>query len=193
MSTAEDRHKIYELEGALNQTSKNHLIGRDLPSTFHGFIEKLSSIGSQIDAVGLVKTRSYELGQIGIFDDGTKGIAGGKLIGGSIKSSFSTQNFKSSPSSYSVSDTPTETKDADGDTRMTGINKVRAKWVSRKELERRRATGACVRCGNTGHRISNCTLLPARRPETGMKPVSTIEDNGTEEFLNETDLEELKE
>lgn len=66
ISSAEDKQKVYELENALNQTTRNHLFGHVMPDTYVGFIENLSIVGSQIEGVGLVKTKSYTLGQIGI-------------------------------------------------------------------------------------------------------------------------------
>ena len=40
----------------------------------------------------------------------------------------------------------------------------RARWVDQAELDRRRTTGDCFRCGNPGHIVRNCPFLPARRP-----------------------------
>ncbi|KAI0995842.1 hypothetical protein K3495_g12338 [Podosphaera aphanis] len=61
-STSEDNHKIVDLYNELNQTTRNHLIGYDLSSSFLGFVEKLTVVGSQIEGAGLVKTRAYTLG-----------------------------------------------------------------------------------------------------------------------------------
>ncbi|KAI0990825.1 hypothetical protein K3495_g17362, partial [Podosphaera aphanis] len=120
-SSAEDEHKIYDLHNALNQTTRTHLIGHSLPTSFREFVEKLSVVGSQIDGVGLVKTRSYISGQQGIFDDGTRGITGGKLLINNTRNNFLMPALVPNPASYQCSSTPPETvKDADGDTRMTG-------------------------------------------------------------------------
>ncbi|KAI0994388.1 hypothetical protein K3495_g13794, partial [Podosphaera aphanis] len=59
---------------------------------------------------------------------------------------------------------------------MTGVNRTRAAWVSKQELDHRRATGACVRCGKKGHRISNCRFLPPQRPEAAVKAMGPFED-----------------
>ncbi|KAI0997402.1 hypothetical protein K3495_g10783 [Podosphaera aphanis] len=168
-STSEDNHKIVDLYNALNQTTRNHLIGHDLPSSFLGFIEKLTVIGSQIEGVGLVKTRAYTLRQTGIFDDGTRGVAGGKLLGSNVRGNIQAPNFTYLSSSTPNTNEIMEAEDADGDTRMTGVNRTRAKWVSKKELDRRRVSGLCLRCGNHKHRIPACPQLPPLRPETAIK------------------------
>jgi len=40
----------------------------------------------------------------------------------------------------------------------------RAKWCSREEFDRRRAAGACTRCGRIGCHTRRCPLLPAANP-----------------------------
>ncbi|KAI1000267.1 hypothetical protein K3495_g7931 [Podosphaera aphanis] len=163
-STAGDSHKIQDLHNALNQVSRNHLIDHALPNLYLEFKEKLSVVGSQIEAVGMVKTRAYAFGQLGVFDDGTSGISGGKLLGGGSKAFVLLLSFVLS-NNYQNPNVKFEPKDADGDIRMTGINKIRAKWVSKKEIDRRRLAGFFVRCGEPGHRIPTCPQLPPLRPE----------------------------
>ena len=55
---------------------------------------------------------------------------------------------------------PTRTKVMQG---RTGIAR-RARWVSQEVLAYRREKGACLRCGNPGHRIRSCAFLPPTRP-----------------------------
>ncbi|KAI0995843.1 hypothetical protein K3495_g12339 [Podosphaera aphanis] len=86
-----------------------------------------------------------------------------------------------------------EAKDADGDMRMTGVNRTRAKWVSKKELDRRRVAGSCLRCGNHKHRMPACPQLPPLRPETAIKLADLVED-GLESFLEiQAEIKALKE
>jgi len=42
---------------------------------------------------------------------------------------------------------------------------LRAKWVSQKEIDRRRDDGSCLRCGKKGHLINSCSFKPALNPE----------------------------
>jgi hypothetical protein len=48
-------------------------------------------------------------------------------------------------------------------TNQSGWN-PRAQWVPETEIQKRRATGACLRCGNKGHLIATCPQKPASRP-----------------------------
>ena len=172
-STGDDKIKMYQLRNSLNKTTRNHMIGRSQPQTFRELVEYLSSLGSEIEEVGMTRTKEYLLGQAGYFDDGTRGIAGGKLLGGTL------QGTPYHPANRDVANN----KDLDGDTRMTGVNKVRAKWVSQTELNKRKADGICLQCGRKGHIIANCHLLPAKRPETTVQAFTSVEnDASTEEF-----------
>jgi hypothetical protein len=42
----------------------------------------------------------------------------------------------------------------------------RAKWVSQEELDNRRQTRRCFRCGASNHRVRECPYGPARQPVT---------------------------
>lgn len=42
----------------------------------------------------------------------------------------------------------------------------RAKWVSKEELDNRRQTRRCFRCGASNHRVRECPYEPARQPVT---------------------------
>lgn len=161
MSLGEDVQKVYQLHNSLNQVTRNYLVGRAPPNVFRELVEFLSALGSQIEEVGLIKTKFYSIGQKGTFDDGTRGIAGGKLLGANVM----TNPHLSTPHQNS--------KDAEGDTIMTGVNRTRATWVSKTELQQRRIGGLCLRCGKKGHRIDNCRYLPAIPPETSMKVASS--------------------
>ncbi|KAI1003941.1 hypothetical protein K3495_g4268 [Podosphaera aphanis] len=66
-------------------------------------------------------------------------------------------------------------KDANGDVKLTGIFKIRPKWVLDKEIERRRKEGLCIRCGNKGHHIARCHFLPPERSEIAVKSTSMRE------------------
>lgn len=179
-SSTENKNKIYQLYNSLNQTTRNYLVGRSAPNIFNELVEFLSGVGSQIEEVGLVRTRSYAIGQTGGFDDGTKGIAGGRLLGTAPSLPAYRPKFVA-PNNNN--------KDADGDTKMTGINRVRAQWVSQEELDRRRAAGECLRCGNKSHRIAKCYFLPALRPETAVQILTNVDELTPSET---TGNEELK-
>lgn len=44
----------------------------------------------------------------------------------------------------------------------------RAKWVTQDVIEKRKANRLCIRCGASGHMISSCPVLPARRPQANV-------------------------
>ncbi|KAF6792353.1 pol-like protein [Colletotrichum musicola] len=48
-------------------------------------------------------------------------------------------------------------------------NGRRATWVSKETLDYRREKDLCLRCGNQGHNLKDCSFLPARRPITTNK------------------------
>lgn len=50
----------------------------------------------------------------------------------------------------------------------------RAKWVPEAEIQQRKVSGACIRCGRKGHRIAACTQKPAIRP-TQVATTETID------------------
>lgn len=132
----------------------------------------------------MVKTKEYANGKIGTFDDATRGVTGGKLLGASYTPSYN--HIYSTESRERV-------EDGDGDTKMTGVNRARAKWVSSKEYEKRKDNGLCLRCGKTGHMIGKCRLLPSRRPTTSVKPSRLINTLEESELDMESSSEELKE
>lgn len=172
-STGDDKNKMYQLRNSLNKTARNHMISCSQLKTFCELVEYLSLLGSEIEEVGTTRTMEYLLGQSGYFDDGTRGITWGKLLGGTPQENFYHPTVKDN----------INIKDQDGDTRMTSVNKVRAKWVPLAELSQRKTNGACLRCGKKGHIIANCNLLPAKRPETTVQAVAFFEDNAAVEGI----------
>lgn len=114
-SSQEDKNRIYDLRNALNQTTRNYLIGRPRTGTFSEFLDLLYTVGFEIEEVCLVKTKIYRLNQVGIFDDNTGGVAGGKLLG----SATSANAYRGPPNSaLQISGN----KETDGDIIMIGVN-----------------------------------------------------------------------
>jgi hypothetical protein len=54
----------------------------------------------------------------------------------------------------------------------TAAAKVRAKWVPREELDRRRAANLCTRCGGSDHRSRQCGALPPLFPRGANRTVA---------------------
>jgi len=65
---------------------------------------------------------------------------------------------------------------------------LRAKWVSQKEIDRRRDDGSCLRCGKKGHLINSCPLKPAlnpeRKPARATKATSRLKERDAEMDLD---------
>lgn len=54
-------------------------------------------------------------------------------------------------------------------TAAAAIRAQRAQWVPQEILNKRKETGRCLRCGEKGHLMRQCTLLPAIRPRQEKK------------------------
>ena len=70
------------------------------------------------------------------------------------------------------------------------VRTQRAQWVSKEVLEKRKNARRCIRCGEDGHFIRECELLPAMRPKqekrtTAAIATATVEDESSEESKNE--------
>ncbi|KAK9233708.1 hypothetical protein V1525DRAFT_157001 [Lipomyces kononenkoae] len=66
----------------------------------------------------------------------------------------------------------------------------RAKWVDKAELDRRRQSGSCLRCGSTKHFVNGCPFLPPTRPSTSTKPTRdgpTVSEIDVEDAILEDD------
>ena len=90
------------------------------------------------------------------------------------------------PASPPVTSTATGTLPGPMD---TSAGKLRAKWVTPEVLAERRAKGLCVRCGSRQHFVSQCMLLPARRPQAapaGAQVLGVPEDAEVEVTESET-------
>lgn len=83
---------------------------------------------------------------------------------------------QSNPNAMDWEPTPRVVKAAANSTpnrKRNGSSKQpRAKWVSKKELEKRKGDGRCFRCGGGDHMIRTCQYEAARRPEEATVTVS---------------------
>ena len=52
--------------------------------------------------------------------------------------------------------------------------KPRAKWVSKEEIQRRRANRLCIRCGTNAHYYQSCPYKPALRPTLPVQAATAI-------------------
>lgn len=68
-------------------------------------------------------------------------------------------------------------------TAAAAIRAQRAQWVPQEILNKRKETGRCLRCGEKGHLMRQCTLLPAIRPrrEKKISVVSAVADEAEDD------------
>lgn len=130
-----DEAKRQIMLDAINKTMIEGLMSRGIPKTFTGLIDRLHEISTDRDSL---ETR-YETRR-------------------------TTKKTEASRKSLGVDEmewTPTVQSKKARAPRTT----ERAKWVSEREIERRREKNTCLRCGREGCRIARCPYLPAKRPE----------------------------
>src|SRR5207237_10279796 len=95
------------------------------------------------------------------------------------------RGFLPSPSTgASQSPAPATTPTDKMDWEPTRANAQRAKWVSKEEINKRKAEGQCLRCGKSGHRIAFCPYKPAINPNG--QPTRASKANGGNQVSSES-------
>ena len=132
-----DSIKISALRNAINVELATALIGTRIPSIY---AEVTTHFHDTANQVAEVKRKAR----------------GGALVPVARKASEQNQTSGPEPMDWE----PTHAKAMKN---KTGTMR-RARWVSQKVMAYRREKGLCLRCGNPGHLIKSCTLLPPTRP-----------------------------
>jgi hypothetical protein len=164
-----DRVKIGYLKAALSKELRDRLVTVKLPDTFKEYCDEVRQIADNMLEMDEINRRTARHG--------------------------------SNRQLPKATDQRTDTMEWEP-TQTTSINASktasRAKWVSREEIERRRTTGDCLRCGKTGHRIRDCKYRPPQRPAATdnqnvrvaaarKAPVATVEEATDEESASEAE------
>ena len=89
-----------------------------------------------------------------------------------------TFSHPASPASSPATSTATGTHPGPMD---TSAGKLRAKWVTPDVLSEHRAKDLCVWCGSKQHFVSQCMLLPTRRPQIATARAQVPEDAEVED------------
>lgn len=133
-----DQVKQQILLSSLNTTMKTALFSRGIPNDFLGLINRLHEISTDKDTLGLHETKPYRTAR-----------------------ASNTDEMDWTPT-VSVNRTETRTT-----RRRNSAEKQpkRARWVNEEEIQDRRQSGRCFRCGRHGCRVAECPYLPAFRPE----------------------------
>jgi hypothetical protein len=165
----EDAVKRNYLDEGLNEAMATTLAGQyNLPQGFDEYCGALSVIGDKVAALKQYKTPATN--------------KNAKPVGQTFITAA-----PSTPPPSSAPKAPLSTSPEAMDWIKTSA--VRATWVGQKEIDARKKSGACLRCGARGHLIKACKFLPA------IKPVS-INNAMVEHMLADEDEEngeELKE
>jgi hypothetical protein len=85
-----------------------------------------------------------------------------EMLRGRERNSYGPRTKATEPEAFSTS-TPMDWEPTQA-VKVASAKAGPARWVSQEELVRRRESGACLRCGNTDHRIKMCPYAPAVRP-----------------------------
>jgi hypothetical protein len=166
----EDAVKRNYLDEGLNEVMATTLAGQyNLPQGFDEYCRALSVIGDKVAAL-----KQYKI------------LATNKNAKPAGQTFITAAPGAPPPPSAPKAPPPTSPETMD----WIKTNAVRATWVGQKEIDARKKSGACLRCGTRGHLIKACKFLPA------VKPVS-VNDAMVEHMLadeeDEENGEELKE
>ena len=149
----QDEQKRMVLDTAINPKYLRVLIGCTKNPTYSGYMDQLRTI-----AHDLKRVEAADKGQL------------------RTPMPVASQHTNSTSDSMDWEPTGAAQLAAVGRTPTPRLPRQRARWVDQAELDRRRTTGDCFRCGNTGHIVRNCPFLPAQRPMQAAVAQTTPEE-----------------
>ena len=135
------------LNNAINTSLQEVIIATSIPTTYIGYCDLLHGVNNNLEALRAKKKR--EIGGNSPTNRGAGNIAGNSTPN-SVESTTDEMDWSPTTNVAASATTATTTR--------------RAKWVSQKVIDERRAKGACFRCGMAGHKVGNCSFFPLRRP-----------------------------
>jgi hypothetical protein len=165
-----DEAKRQILLDAISKKMMNALVGRGIPPTFHGMIDRLHEISTDLDT-GLLHRKE-------------KPYRGPNQRPATVEQTYEPMDWTPTQAItvnrvYSQPDQQRNSPDSVHPRDRDLIGK-RARWVPPSEIERRRLEGRCFRCGRRGCEIQQCPLLPARPPKNA-QPRSRVSTTTMEE------------
>ena len=93
-------------------------------------------------------------------------------------------------STTQINRTKTTTKPTNDYAKSINGKVLRAKWVSKEELEERKKKGYCFCCGGNNHMVANCKFAPAVNPKVKINTITTTPM--VEEILDEPSDDKTK-
>lgn len=136
-----DESKKQLLLNALNKTLSMALVNRGIPETFEQLVSRLHEISADLDML------AFKNGQIS-----------------SVPATDAMDWTPSHTKTYATRTAPNPEGYPSKRPEDQNLLGKRAKWVEKEELEKRRHTSRCLRCGRTGCFVIKCPLKPALRP-----------------------------
>jgi hypothetical protein len=160
-----DEIKKSYLEAGLNRELQQSMIGQGYKQSFEEYCQELKRVSDQLEAFN--------------------------LRNGSSVRSF-TQKARAIPQSAPLSIQNPQTDAMDWEptnaVRVTTSSAQRAKWVEKSEIDARRSSGRCLRCGTNTHRVAQCPYKPAiPHKSIQIAPALVEEDEGTAKITTVSD------
>ena len=160
------------LNNAINTSLQEVIIATPIPATYIGYCDLLHGLINNLEALRTKKKR--EIGR-NLLANRSTGSFSGNFTGNSVESTTDEMDWSPTTNVTASVTTATTTR--------------RAKWVSQKVIDERRAKGACFRCGMAGHRVGNCSLFPLRRPVQAATTTTTTPPTTPRAMIEAVDSE----
>jgi hypothetical protein len=160
----DDRQKISRLETAISTQLLKNMIGRDIPESYEEYRNLLRRVNydwQRVNRITQFRTNRYT--------EAMPGPSRAQPDPDAMDTSIGAIRRGQPTKPLARPRTNDNTKDGG-----------RARWVLTTTMQRRRDEGACLRCGEQGHIIRDCHLLPPRRPRTTVASTAPVRDEGEE-------------
>jgi hypothetical protein len=171
-----DRVKIGYLKAALSKELRDRLVTVKLPEKFKDYCDEVRHVADNMQEMEEINRRAARFNK------------------------HHPRVVDQQTDAMEWEPTQTTTVSASRSTSRSSQQGPRAKWVDKEEIDRRRESGDCLRCGKPGHRIKDCKLRPAQRPSAPARdskktyvaavrktPAATIEEVSGEESASEAE------
>jgi hypothetical protein len=155
----DDTVKIGFLEAALNAQIHQGLIGTENPSSYDSFCQRIRLIDEQQKRLVRVSRGNRTMGRNGRTtppnDPNAMEWEPTQARIAALQAEISALRTNTPPS------------------KNENPSRTRAKWVTKGELQKRKDSNQCLRCGSTSHFQRQCSYAPARPPTSSTQVAAT--------------------